>query len=89
MEIIALILSAIFGFVIFRNKPNTAAEIAAKLEKDKQIDNEIKLQQQAIDDAIKTLDEGIEKMKREREANLKEKSLTLKERADRIKKGLQ
>lgn len=89
MEIIIGILAAILGGMFLHSR--NASKVAAKQRETEIRDQALKEQQEAVQGAIKALDEGIEKAKRDKElldAKNARRNLTLKERAEQIKKGL-
>jgi hypothetical protein len=88
MELIVTLILTLFAALVFYKKKSDKAEVDKKLIETKVKDHVLIEQQLEIESAIKTLDQGIEKMRKQRELELKkrkEKHMTLKERADRIK----
>jgi predicted nucleic acid-binding Zn-ribbon protein len=88
--LVGLVVTLLGGLVFFKRKADKA-EVDAKLAEVRGRDAALKEQQEELEAAIRTLDNGIEAMKKTRELEARkraEDNLTLKERADRIKKRL-
>lgn len=84
--IIGLILALVGGLLFYKNK-SEKSETDSKLGETRGRDKELAITQKDVQDAIKSIDGGIEKMHQDREAQRQaDENLSLKERADKMKK---
>lgn len=91
MELVIGLIVALFGGLVFFKKKADKAAVDSKLAETRGRDAALREQQEELEAAIRTLDEGIATMKKKREAETRKRefdNLSLKERADRIKKGI-
>lgn len=87
MEYLVAIILALLGGIIVLNKQKKDAQSDAKIAETKGKDSELAKQQVKLKDEINKIDESIEDMKREKEAEYqRRKNMTLKERAEEAKK---
>lgn len=89
MEYIIGLLVALLGGLFYYKRKYDDAAVEGRLAKRKGQDKVLAEEQKDVEDAIKIIDEAVEKLREKRKADReKDRNLTLKERADRIKKGL-
>jgi hypothetical protein len=83
--VIGVIVALIGGLLFYRNKAKEA-EVDSKLAETKGRDRELKVVHNEINQAIKDIDRGIDKIKQEQK-NKNNKQLTPEERAERWNKN--
>ena len=84
MEYIIMLILGLLGFGAYNYKKRKSAEVDAIINETRGRDAELELQQDEVEQALKDLDAGIDKMRKEREARRNAAGeLTDDERADR------
>lgn len=87
MELIAAIIVGLLGFGVYQYQAKKKAQQDAKLGEARGQDAELKITQDDLNRMIGEIDQGIEDMKKAREAEkAKKDSMTLKERRDALRK---
>lgn len=83
--LVGTLVALLGGLLFYRNKAKNS-DVEAKLANTKGQDQVLKIREEEIEEAIKSIDEGISKMKADKLAEKQRRdNLTLKERAEEAK----